>query len=150
MNQIIEPVPTLTQPVFDLVQDLLEKAIAASHDDITMRYVTDSIVSGKSILWTISIEECRGIIVTTIIPLGKGTALLIWLMAGEAIVLHAEKIQKKLDQFAYDSGCTEIKTIVSNKKLENYMLGNLGYQLGGTVLYKEITKHERTISERTN
>lgn len=145
MDLIIYPVPDLNSPLLEKVHGLLATAVEASHDDVSVGYVVNEIVAGNAILWIISTEESRGVVVTTVIDQGQGQALLIWLIAGEAIAQYSQQIQKRLEQFAKEIGCQEIKAVVSNKKLENHMLANLGYQYGGAVLYKEVN-HERIVS----
>lgn len=147
MSLIIQTVPKLDMTLYLKIKDLLQLAVDVSSDSISLAYVTGLIQSGEALLWVISTETSRGILVTTNISQGKNQALLIWLLAGEAIAQHGKAIQKRLEEFAKDTGCGEIKAVVSNKQLENFMLGNLGYQYGGAVLYKEL-ENEQSLSER--
>jgi len=146
---IIQPVAKVYPRLLTTINDLLVVAVQQSADDVTVDYVISQVENGSALLWVVSSENARGIIVTTVIPQGRASALLVWLIAGEAVVVYSRQIQARLEQFAKETGCSEIKAVVNNKKLENHMLAHLGYQYGGAVLYKEMN-HGRHISRSEN
>ena len=121
------------------VMELVQQAVDQSPDENDVEYVLLALDGKHTLLWVVEGEGSKGVLLTSIISQGKATSLLLWLGAGENVMMASKELQDKLVGVARRSGCSTITAVVTNEKLLKHMTTRLGYQAGGVVVCKEVT-----------
>ena len=120
------------------VLELVQQAVDQSPDEIDVEYVLLALDGERTLLWVVEGEGSKGVLFTSIVSQGRATELLLWLGAGENVMMASKELQDKLSDVASRCGCSTITAVVTNQKLLKHMTTRLGYQAGGVVVRKEV------------